>query len=400
MDRAHRLANRAENKLTSMSEQISKAKVEADLVGYRRTVSKSGLYKYPGMTRKRIDEAVSTMESEGYQFNKIAAGKGERYAMTLENITAIYEHVEHPKYRDKRDSGFVIFVESLKGGVSKSVSTVTLAQAMRAHPDLLMHDLRILVVDLDPQASATMFLRHEHSIGQVDDTTAQAMLQQADKETLLKEFVFESSVPGVHVMPSSIDDRFLAASWNELCAEYLPEQNPNAVLKENVIDLLRDEFDFILVDTGPHLDAFLMNSLYAADLLLTPVPPAQVDFHSTLKYLSRLPGLYEELEESGLEVQTMAHLGYMAKIQKNKRDHAECHSLAKEVFGGDMLDMSLPRLDGFERVGESYDTVISADPLSYPGSETALKNAREAAEDFARCVFDRIEFIRTDNEQQ
>ncbi|MCV5854035.1 ParA family protein, partial [Escherichia coli] len=53
------------------------------------------------------------------------------------------------------------------------------------------------------------------------------------------------------------------------------------------------------------------------------------------------------------------------------------------------------RLDGFERCGESFDTVISANPATYVGSADALKNARIAAEDFAKAVFDRIEFIRS-----
>ncbi|STH33040.1 plasmid partition protein A [Escherichia coli] len=45
--------------------------------------------------------------------------------------------------------------------------------------------------------------------------------------------------------------------------------------------------------------------------------------------------------------------------------------------------------------GESFDTVISANPATYVGSADALKNARIAAEDFAKAVFDRIEFIRS-----
>ncbi|EFI7042740.1 ParA family protein, partial [Escherichia coli] len=39
--------------------------------------------------------------------------------------------------------------------------------------------------------------------------------------------------------------------------------------------------------------------------------------------------------------------------------------------------------------------VISANPATYVGSADALKNARIAAEDFAKAVFDRIEFIRS-----
>ncbi|ELJ7695848.1 ParA family protein, partial [Escherichia coli] len=119
--------------------------------------------------------------------------------------------------------------------------TVSLAHAMRAHPHLLMEDLRILVIDLDPQSSATMFLSHKHSIGIVNATSAQAMLQNVSREELLEEFIVPSVVPGVDVMPASIDDAFIASDWRELCNEHLPGQNIHAVLKENVIDKLKSD---------------------------------------------------------------------------------------------------------------------------------------------------------------
>ena len=63
-------------------------------------------------------------------------------------------------------------------------------------------------------------------------------------------------------------------------------------------------------------------------------------------------------------------------------------------FTSYILDATLPRLDGFERCGESFDTIVSADPSSYPGSAEALKKAKREAERFTQAVFKRIEFIR------
>ncbi len=73
------------------------------------------------------------------------------------------------------------------------------------------------------------------------------------------------------------------------------------MLKKTIIDRIAGDYDFVFIDTGPHLDPFLLNGLAASDLLLTPTPPAQVDFHSTLKYLTRLPEMLERLEEEGVE---------------------------------------------------------------------------------------------------
>jgi len=393
LHQTEKIAQRAGKMLTSLTDHIQTQKEELQENRYFQVYAKAALAKLPKLTRANVDYAVSEMEENGYVFEKRAAGSSTKYAMTIQNIIDIYQHRGVPKYRDRHTEALTVFVGNLKGGVSKTVSTVSLAHAMRAHPHLLFEDLRILVIDLDPQSSATMFLNHTKAVGIVETTSAQAMLQNVSREELLTEFIVNSVVPGVDVLPASIDDAFIASGWESLCNEYLPGQNPHAVLRENVIDKLKSDYDFIFVDSGPHLDAFLKNAIAAADLLMTPVPPAQVDFHSTLKYLTRLPELVNIIEASGYPCRLLGNIGFMSKLS-NKPDHKMCHSLAKEIFGGDMLDVALPRLDGFERCGESFDTVISANPSTYIGSSEALKNARLAAEDFAKAVFDRIEFIR------
>lgn len=393
LNQLQKVAQRSGKMLVALTEQIQSQREELNKHEFYQVYAKAALSRLPKLTRANVDYAVSEMEAAGYVFDKRPAGSSTKYAMSIQNIIDIYAHRGVPKYRERYSSAFTIFVGNLKGGVSKTVSTVSLAHALRAHPHLLYEDLRILVVDLDPQSSATMFLNHTHAIGIVEETAAQAMLQNVSREELLNEFIVPSVVPGVDVIPASIDDAFIASSWDDLCHAHLPGQNVHAVLRENIIDKLQNDYDFILVDSGPHLDAFLNNSIAAADLLLTPVPPAQVDFHSTLKYLTRLPELAELINRSGHACRMIGNIGFMSKLS-NKPDHKLCHSLAKEIFGGDMLDAALPRLDGFERCGESFDTVISANPSTYVGSNEALKNARIAAEDFAKAVFDRIEFLR------
>lgn len=387
------IALRASALLKAMSQDIEDQRKEFNQTEYYQTFTRNAVAKLPKLSRRIVEQAIKEMEDDGYQFNKKQVGNVEQYALTIQNVIDIYAHRKISKYRDIHKSPYVIFVVNLKGGVSKTVSTVTLAHALRVHQDLLRHDLRILVIDLDPQASSTMFLDHTHSIGSILETAAQAMLNDLDAETLRKEVIRPTIVPGVDVIPASIDDGFVASQWKELVEEHLPGQNQYEILRRNIIDRVADDYDFIFIDTGPHLDPFLLNGLAASDLLLTPTPPAQVDFHSTLKYLTRLPEMLEQLEEEGVEPRLSASIGFMSKMT-GKRDHETSHSLAREVYASNILDSSLPRLDGFERCGESFDTVISANPQSYPGSAEALKKARTEAERFTKAVFDRIEFVR------
>ncbi|MEZ3501466.1 AAA family ATPase [Pantoea sp. KPR_PJ] len=388
------IANRANGMLHGLSNHIEQQRQEFNQKGYYQTFSRNAVANLPLLSKHAVVAAINEMEAKGYEFGKRQTGSTSQYALSIQNVVDIYQHRKVPKYRDKHKSPFVIFVVNLKGGVSKTVTTVTLAHGMRAHPAMLHNDLRILVIDLDPQASSTMFLSHTNSIGSVLETAAQAMLNDLDTEQLREQFVKPTVMPGVDVMPASIDDGFVASDWEALIAEHLPGVAPSEVLRRNVIDRLADDYDFIFIDTGPHLDAFMLNAIAASDVLLTPTPPAQVDFHSTLKYLTRLPEMLERIENEGIEPRLKANIGFMSKMT-SKHDHLTSQSFAREVFTKSMLDAVLPRLDGFERCGESFDTVISANPHSYPGSADALRKAKQEAEQFSRAVFDRIEYIRS-----
>ncbi|MDD0451945.1 ParA family protein, partial [Shigella sonnei] len=78
---------------------------------------------------------------------------------------------------------------------------------------------------------ASVFLNYLHAVGLVDTTAPQAMLQNVSREELLEDFIVPSVIPGVNVMPASIDDAFIASNWDTLCEEHLLGQNKHAILR-------------------------------------------------------------------------------------------------------------------------------------------------------------------------
>ena len=379
--------------LDSQSLTNKSLREEFGLQSYYKRFSRESLKALPHLSKAIVVKTCEEMEDLGYKFPR-QKNNESLYSLRIEDIVKIYEHRNIPKYRDKYSEAFVIFVSNLKGGVSKSVSTTTLAHSLRTSERLIQHDLRILIIDLDPQASSTLFMRQDLSIGDLEYTSSQAMLNDASREQILEYFCYNSMVPNVDIMPASILDAFVASDWDRVAAENFKDKNPLNLLRENVIDKIKGDYDFILLDCGPHLDAFLLNALAAADVLLTPIPPAQVDMHSTMKYLSNLPSLYRRIADSGIDIRTQANIGFMTKMQDSKIDHQFARDIAKEIFGDNLLDTSLARLDGFERSGESFDTVITANPTVYEGSKSALANAKKAAEKFSSSVFSKINTIR------
>ncbi|MEH6454738.1 MAG: AAA family ATPase [Cocleimonas sp.] len=352
--------------------------------------NKSTISRLSGLSRAIVDKAMLEMEAEGYVFSKKITGTVEVYDLTIEQVADIYTHRCEPKLRDIHKEAVVLFLANLKGGATKTNTACSLAQALRTHIQLIKYDQRILVIDLDPQASSTMMLNHKYSIGDVEYTTAQAMLQNPTREELLSDFIVESKVKNVFVMPSSIADGFISSNWDELCAEHLPGQNVNMALKENVIDKLKGDFDWIICDSGPSLDAFLKNAIVATDVLATPLPPSQVDLHSSLQYIGRLPSIMDSLIKSGVTQLPKHHFAFMTKFSKSVQDK-DALAIAKAVFREQMLDCNVPNLIAYQRCGETFDTVISVNPKEYAGDLRSLKTAKDAIDDFALSVFQHVQ---------
>lgn len=159
IEQLRKVATRAGKLLTSLSESIRQQKEELKLTEFYQEYSKAALYKLPKLSKGSVEYAVSEMEAGGYIFKKKPSGNTMKYAMTIQNVIDLYNHRKVPKYRDRFDKAFTIFVCNLKGGGSKTVSTASLSHAFRAHPQLLFEDLRILAIDFDPQASLTALLQ-------------------------------------------------------------------------------------------------------------------------------------------------------------------------------------------------------------------------------------------------
>lgn len=390
-----KMAKRSRAKLKQFSASVSEEQLLAGAESFSLTYSKSSLHKiFPDLTRAVVENTVANMEASGYEFNRVKQGANSVYAITIEDIIKIYENRGHPKLKDFQPEAITVFMSSLKGGVSKTVTGVTLAQSLRTAPNLTPYDIKTLVIDLDPQSSSTMFMNHNLTLNAIDTTSAQAMLQDLSKEELMTDYIYSSAIPGVDIMPASIEDAFLAANWESICDEAeIKKEDVYQVLKKNIINKIKDEYSYIIIDAGPHIDAFMLNSMVAADILLTPIPPAQVDLHSTLKFISRLPVLEKRIEATGANLNIEAHIGFMTKYQEKKKNNIEARRHAKTIFNI-MLNKPMPKSDAFEQTGESFDTVITKMPKHYDGSAESLKRAKVAAHDFAESFFETVNELR------
>jgi chromosome partitioning protein len=188
---------------------------------------------------------------------------------------------------DGRTTARVIALVNQKGGCGKTTTAVNLAAC------LAVSKRRVLLIDLDPQANATVSLgidpasltRTMYNI-LVEDTPGNG--QSSD----LASIVVPTNVPNLELAPSTID---LAAAELELSSRIGRENT----LRKKVAPL-RERYDYIIIDSPPSLGLLTLNALVACSEVIIPI---QTHYYALLGMRQLLRTLKAVREEAGHEVE-------------------------------------------------------------------------------------------------
>jgi chromosome partitioning protein len=195
----------------------------------------------------------------------------------------------------------VITIANQKGGVGKTTTAVNLGAA------LALEGKKVLLIDADPQANATT------SLGFHRDTYQYNIYHVMLKTKTLEDIMLDTEIETLKLAPSNI-------GLVGIEKEFYKNIKDRELILKRAIDQIKNQFDYIIIDSPPALGPITINTLGAANSVIIPI---QCEFFA-------LEGLAQLLNTIKLVRQTINRnlriKGFLPTMYSNQ------NNLAKQVF--------------------------------------------------------------------
>ena len=284
--------------------------------------------------------------------------------------------------RPKGAAATTITVANFKGGVAKTTSAVTLAQglSMRGH--------RVLVVDLDPQGSATTLF------GVLPDAEVDAehtaMLLFAGEKDDLSYAVRKTYWPQIDLV---------CAAPLLFGAEFaLPARQTRDAgfefwrVLDRGLDQAREDYDVIIIDTPPALSYVTINALMAADGVIMPLPPSALDFASSAQFWDLFSDLCNQLVRARGQDKTFEFIDVLlSRVESSDAASTVVRQWIIEAYGDKVLPIEIPKTAVATSASAEFGTVYDL-PRGAMNAKTFTR-AKDAYDRFCELVEQQVEAV-------
>ena len=215
--------------------------------------------------------------------------------------------------------GKIIAIANQKGGVGKTTTSMNLAASMATL------EKKVLLIDADPQANASSGM----GVNLEEDVECSLYNLLTDKLDA-HEAIYTTDIDGLDIIPSHID--LVGAE-----VEMLQFKEREWCMKK-LLDEVKDEYDYILIDCSPSLGLITVNAMTAADTVLIPVQCEYFALEGISKLLGTIKLIKAKLNK-GLEIEGFLLTMYDSRLRLANQIYDE----VKRHFSHLVFNTVIPR---------------------------------------------------------
>jgi len=250
--------------------------------------------------------------------------------------------------------GKIIAIANQKGGVGKTTTSVNLAASLG------VLEKKVLLIDADPQANASS------GLGIDVDHIEVGSYQVLEHTVNAKDAVVATNTPHVDIIPAHID---LVAIEIELV-----DKESREYMLKNAIDVLKSEYDYILIDCAPSLGLLTLNALTASDSVIIPIQCEYFALEGLGKLLNTIKSV-QKVHNNALDIEGMLLTMYDSRLRLSNQVVEEVQKHFSNMVFETIIQRNV-RLGEAPSYGES---IINYD-VSSKGATNYLNLAKELIE--------------------
>ncbi len=212
----------------------------------------------------------------------------------------------------------IIVIANQKGGVGKTTTAINLSASLAAV------ERRTLLIDSDPQGNATT------GLGISKDPARRTLYHALILSDPMSKVIMKTQVEGLDIIPS---DKNLAGAAVELVVAENREYRLKGIIQE-----IRPQYDYIIIDCPPALDLVTLNALVASDSVLVPIQCEYLALEGVSDLLDTLMRIRRTLNPS-LAIEGIVLTMYDERTTLSKQVAEDLRSF----FGAQVFNTVIPR---------------------------------------------------------